>query len=476
MRPLMIAPNWLKKSICMVNSPTIFALSTAPGVGALAISRLSGTLSLAALQQLSGKKDFAPRYATRVFLTDHGAPLDDGIALYFPAPHSFTGEDCVEITLHGGRATTMGMLTALSNITGLRLAEPGEFTRRAFENDKLDLTQAEAIADLNHAETTLQRTQALAQLSGQLRDLYHGWAVRLTTLLAHAEADIDFPDEDLPAGILAAQQHDIQSLATALQNHLSDNRRGERLRDGITIAILGAPNAGKSTLLNALAQRDVAIVTDIAGTTRDVLEVHLDLGGYPVILLDTAGLRETDDTIERIGIRRARERAEQADLKLCLFDSTNLLEDASASPDEATKHMIDGNTIVVLTKCDKADAQKLCLEIDHACIGHEFSQAGQPLLISARTGSGIETLLTAIQNRLANIFHAARDAPTLTRARHRGALEESLAALERAMAAELPELRAEDLRLSLRALGRITGRVDVEDLLDKIFRDFCIGK
>ena len=434
---------------------TIFALSTAPGIGALAIVRLSGPQSLAALQTLSGHTDFTPRHATRVLLKDSGQLLDDGIAIYFAAPNSFTGEDSVEITLHGGRATVQGVLTTLGHMKGLRMAEPGEFTRRAFENNKLDLTQAEAIADLIHAETTLQRQQALSQLSGTLRDLYHGWAERLANLLAHAEADIDFPDEDLPGGIAESLRPRIAELIKELREHLSDNHRGERLRDGIQIAIVGAPNAGKSTLLNRLAQRDVAIVTDIAGTTRDVLEVHLDLSGYPVMLLDTAGLRETVEPIEREGIRRASMRAAEADLKLCLFD-------AGASRDAATEKLVDENAIVVVTKIDITPLP---------CVAGERN-----LSISAETGEGIEGLLTEITQRLENIFYQARDVPSLTRARHRAALEEAVAALQRAEMAELPELLAEDLRLAMRALGRITGRVDIEELLDKIFSEFCIGK
>ncbi len=458
----------------MPNSKTIFALSTAPGVGALAIIRLSGPQSLAAIQKLSGKMEFENRHATRVMLTHPNTreTLDDGIAIYFAAPNSFTGEDCVEITLHGGRATVQGVLSALGEMHDLRLAEPGEFTRRAFENAKLDLTQAEAIADLIHAETSLQRQQALSQLSGTLRDLYHGWAERLASLLAHAEADIDFPDEDLPDGIAATLRPGIENLITEFKQHLSDNRRGERLRDGIQIAILGAPNAGKSTLLNRLAQRDVAIVTDIAGTTRDVLEVHLDLGGYPVTLLDTAGLRETSDIVEREGIRRATARAAESDLKLCLFD-------AGAEPDAETQKLLDKNSIIVITKTDLKSGK-----LDDWQTGNlpVIQSASHPISISAETGAGIENLLAAITKKLETIFSLAREVPSLTRARHRAALMESLSALERAHkngvtpAEAGAELLAEDLRLAMRALGRITGRVDIEDLLDKIFSEFCIGK
>jgi len=449
----------------MTTTSTIFALSTPPGIGALALVRLSGPGALNALQILSDQMNFTPRYATRVQLKQEDQILDDGLAVYFHAPNSFTGEDIVELTLHGGCAVVQGVLSALGTIPGLRLAEPGEFTRRAFENGKVDLTQAEAIADLIHAETVQQRQQALSQLSGMLSDLYQGWAARLTALLAHAEADIDFADEDLPADILAAQQTAIEKLIAELQEHLSDNRRGERLRDGITIAIVGAPNAGKSTLLNALAQRDVAIVTDIAGTTRDVLEVHLDLGGYPVTLLDTAGLRETSDVIESEGIRRARERAARADLKLCLFD-------AGAKPDEATRALVDKDAIVVVTKIDQVPETR-----DKRQEKQDFLHLKSCILfLSAQTGAGISELLQTITQKLETIFHQPREAPSLTRARHRMALENALAALQRSASAQVPELRAEDLRLALRAIGCITGRVDVEDLLDRIFSEFCIGK
>ncbi len=431
---------------------TIFALSTPPGIGALAIVRLSGPHALAALQALSKQKDFTPRMATRTALTDGAKLLDDAIVTYFPAPHSFTGEDIMELTLHGGRAVVQGVLSALGSIEGLRLAAPGEFTRRAFENGKLDLTQAEAVADLIHAETSLQRDQAMQQLGGALSGLYSGWAAALTKILAYGEAEIDFPDEDLPDDISARLRPEIERLITEIQNHLSDNHRGERLRDGVQIAIVGAPNAGKSTLLNALAQRDAAIVTDIAGTTRDAIEVHLDLSGYPVTLIDTAGLRETSDVVEAEGIRRARERAAHADLKLCLFDA------AAAQRDAATEKLIDEDTIIVMTKTDSA------------------MPTTDGIRISAQTGEGINVLLAEITHRLEDIFYSQRNAPSLTRVRHREALQESITALQRATHAALPELIAEDLRLALRAIGRITGRVDVEDLLDKIFKDFCIGK
>ena len=346
---------------------------------------------------------------------------------------------------------------------GLHIAEPGEFTRRAFENGKLDLTEAEAVADLVAAETEAQRRQALRQLSGELGQLYEGWRENLLRALAHLEATIDFPDEGLPATVLDGAATAIESLKGEMNGHLADNRRGERLREGFSIAILGPPNAGKSSLLNALARRDAAITSATAGTTRDVIEVHLDLGGYPAILADTAGLRESGDAIEAEGVRRARARAAEADLKLMVLDATRP-EEASG----AVEALVDAETLVVANKIDLAANEAVSAWADR--VG-----ATPALRISVKTGAGLEALLSRLTDELAQRF-GATGAPLITRARHRAALEECLAALHRFDPAVLPELAAEDLRLATRALGRITGRVDVEDLLDVIFRDFCIGK
>ena len=433
---------------------TIFALATAPGRAGVAVVRVSGPETASALKALAGNDLPRPRFASLRTLRDPrtGEALDDALVLWFPAPRSFTGEDVGELHLHGGRAVVAGVIEALGALPGLRVAEPGEFTRRAFENGKLDLTAAEGLADLVDAETSAQRRQALRQMEGALGRLYEGWRERLTRALAHIEADIDFPDEDLPSGVADAVRPVLEALATEIDDHLADGRRGERLREGLHIAIVGAPNAGKSSLLNALARREAAIVSARAGTTRDVIEVHLDLGGFPVVLADTAGLREAGDEIEEEGIRRALDRAARADVKIAVFDAT-------APLDAATRALIDADTVVVLNKTDLAP---VAADID-------------ALPVSARTGAG----LRALEERLA-AFSADRlagtGAPALTRARHRAALEECRDALARALAAPLPELAAEDVRLASRALGRITGRVDVEDLLDVIFRDFCIGK
>ena len=440
--------------------PTIFAPATAPGRGGVAIVRISGPLAGTALTALTGRPPPAPRTAAfvRLAVPETGEFPDQGLVLWFPAPHSFTGEDVAEFHVHGGRAVIAGVIGALAGLPGLRIAEPGEFSRRGFENGKFDLTAAEAIADLVDADTAAQRRQALRQMEGELGRLYDGWRHRLTRALAHLEADIDFPDEDLPEGVAGMVRPELEALAREIAAHLNDNRRGERLRDGIHIAILGAPNAGKSSLLNLLARREAAIVSERAGTTRDVVEVHLDLGGFPVVLADTAGLREAADEIESEGIRRALDRAANADLKLAVFDATSLPE-----VDAQTLGVVDDQTLVVLNKVDRA--ARLVEEIGGSRAMH----------VSARTGEGLPELLLTLTSAVQERFEAP-SVPALTRARHREALEDCAASLQRAMVAVLPELTAEDVRLASRALGRITGRVDVEDLLDVIFRDFCIGK
>ena len=433
---------------------TIYAPATAAGRAAIAIIRLSGPASGPALRALAGKLPPA-RLARHVRFhdPDSGENLDDGLALWFPAPNSVTGEDVGELHLHGSRGVLAAVMAALSRL-GLRLAEPGEFTRRAFLNGKLDLTQAEAVADLAAAETEAQRRQALRQLDGTLGEIYRGWGERLLRILAHLEAAIDFPDEDLPPAIEAQVAEGSRRLAEEIDSHLADGHRGERLRDGIAVAIVGPPNAGKSSLLNQLARREAAITSPIAGTTRDVIEVAIDLAGFPVVLADTAGLRDGADIIEQEGLRRALKRAEEAELRLFVFDATRP-EDAKGAaawpgPD----------TLLVANKIDLA-------------AGQGTLPAGI-IPVSALTGEGLPVLVAGLASRVGEIYDIA--APVLTRARHREALETALAALRRSLAAGLAELRAEDLRLAWRSLGRITGRVDVEDLLNVIFRDFCLGK
>jgi tRNA modification GTPase len=382
--------------------------------------------------------------------------LDRALVLFFAGPKSFTGEDVAEFHVHGGRAVVASVLSALGAMAGLRAALPGEFTRRAFENGKLDLTEVEGLADLIDAETEGQRRQALRQMEGALGRIYEDWRRRLLKVLAYAEADIDFADEDLPDDLMARLGPEIEDLADAIQNHLRDGHRGERLRDGVEVAIVGPPNVGKSSLLNRLAGREAAIVSEEAGTTRDVLEVRLDLGGVPVTLADTAGLRDAGGAIEKEGIRRARVRAESADLRLVMV-----------APDEA------GLSVDDFTLAREGDFR----------IVNKIDRGGTPFVgthaISALTGEGVAALVEALSERVVALFGAS-EYPLITRARHREGLEACAAALDRAMdglrSGRDSALVAEDLRIAMRALGRITGRVDVEDLLDVVFRDFCIGK
>ncbi|MDR3439598.1 tRNA uridine-5-carboxymethylaminomethyl(34) synthesis GTPase MnmE [Telmatospirillum sp.] len=438
---------------------TIFALASGVGRAGVAVYRLSGPEAGRALESLAGGPLPPARQACRrkLYGTD-GELVDDGLVLWFPAPHSFTGEDVVELQLHGGRAVASAVTEALLDLS-LRPAEPGEFSRRAFEAGKLDLTQAEAIADLVAADTAAQRRQALGQLGGGLGHLYEDWRQRLLRFQAHLEADIDFSDEDLPGGLSEGARDGLAILAAEIDRHLADGGRGERLREGLSVAIVGAPNVGKSSLLNRIAGRDAAIVSSQAGTTRDVIEVHLDLGGYPVVVADTAGLRDTAEVVEEEGVRRARARAESSDVRLVVFDAELLPE-----LDDSSLGLVGEGSLVVVNKGDRA--------------GREIPEtiAGQAvLLVSALDGAGIDAMLTALQARAAAILDGT-GAPAITRARHRVALEEAVAAIGRALAAPLAELAAEDVRMAVRAIGRITGRVDVEDMLDLVFREFCIGK
>jgi tRNA modification GTPase len=449
---------------------TIFAPATAAGRAAVAVLRISGPDARRAVLRLAGGLP-PPRIAQRRRLVDpqSGEALDEGLVLWFPAPRSATGEDVAELHLHGSRAVLAAVMQALARL-GLRLAEPGEFTRRAFLNGKLDLLQAEAIADLAAAETEAQRRQAMRQLGGELGDVYRSWRGRLTRILAHLEAAIDFPDEDLPPEIEDRISGEIEALLAEIERHLADGHRGERLRDGIDVAILGPPNAGKSSLLNRIARRDVAITSPVPGTTRDVIEVAIDLAGYPVVLADTAGLRDSADAIEQEGKRRAVQRAEQAEIRLFVFDIAQPADAAGASA------WPGADTILVANKIDLAPTAETDLSPPAPPVS-ALPISALPisaLPISALTAEGIDRLLTVLGERVAQTYRI--EAPVLTRARHRQALEEAAAALRRSCSAALPELRAEDLRLALRSLGRITGAVDVEDLLDVIFRDFCIGK
>lgn len=444
---------------------TIFALSSAAGRAAIAVVRVSGPAAAQAVRGLTGKELPAPRFARYARLRDpeSGAALDDGVVLWFPAPGSETGEDVAEFQIHGSRATVDAVLEALAKVPGLRSAGAGEFTRRAFDNGKLDLTAVEGLADLINSETEAQRLLALRQLRGELGRLYDGWCCRLMKILAHAEAEIDFPEETAEQSF-GKRDRGIAEIEAEILRHLDDGRRGERTRDGLSVAIVGAPNVGKSSLLNAIARRDVAIVSARAGTTRDVIEVHLDLAGYPVTLADTAGIRASGDEIEIEGVRRAVARAEDADLRLVVFDATRWPETESG-----IIALAGMPSILVLNKIDLAFDS-----VDTALEGSVFE--GRALVpVSAKTGQGLSALMEMLQREAVALLGVSA-APTLTRLRHREALEGCAAALRRSAAAVLPELRAEDLRLAMRELGRITGRVDIEAILDIVFRDFCIGK
>jgi tRNA modification GTPase len=447
----------------MNTEDTIYALASGRGRAGIAVIRLSGLAAGAVLRNLINEDFPIPRHAKRTsFVNSQGDILDDGLALWFPAPASFTGEDVVELHIHGGTAVINVLLEVLSAMPSLRPAEPGEFSRRAFENGKMDLTAAEGLADLIEAETEAQRKQARRQSRGELGRLYDSWRENLIRAQALSEANIDFSDEDIPDDLTDEVRQIITQMLEEIANHLDDAHRGERLRVGLYLVIVGPPNAGKSCLLNRLAKRDAAIVSDIAGTTRDVIDVHLDLGGYPVIAADTAGLRDAQDSIENEGIRRTRESAENADMKLAVFDSGDI-QDASGL-DPLTLELIDTNTLVILNKCDEP----------HNTLPDQVKN--RPVLtLSAKTGEGFDALLVALQ-AMASKLLAGDSGPSLTRHRHRDALNDCVSALKRAKVSGEAELIGEDLRLASSSLGRITGRVDVEDLLDVIFSKFCIGK
>jgi tRNA modification GTPase len=428
---------------------TIFALSSGHGRAGVAVIRVSGPHAAEAVRALSRSELPVPRMASLRQLSDgDGNPLDQALVLWFPVPGSFTGEDSAEFQVHGGRAVVDAVLAALAEVEGCRPAEPGEFTRRAVENGKLDLTEAEALADLIDAETEAQRKQAVRQYGGSLFELYEGWRSRLIRAAAWAEAAIDFADEDIPPHVLAQSRAQVLEIADEMAAHLNDARRGEILRDGFYLTVIGPPNSGKSSLVNALARRDVAIVSDTPGTTRDVLEVHLNLGGYPVIVADTAGLREAGDAIELEGIRRARARAKEADAVLLLLDPT--------SDDPHFVNSLDEEP--TLTVWNKTDLQR---------------QPG--LTISVRTGEGMDLLLERLTGLVRDRLRSADNAP-LTRERHRSNLRTAEAALRQSAGQSEPELIAEELRAALLVLGRLTGRVDVEEVLGAVFRDFCVGK
>lgn len=457
---------------------TIFALSSGRPPSAVAVIRISGPRARIALETMIGRVP-EPRRAAFARVRDPrtGDVIDEALAMWFPGPRSELGEDMAELQVHGGPAVIAAVSTALGRLDGFRPAEAGEFTRRAFENGKLDLTAVEGLADLIYAETEAQRRQAYRQLKGLLGEQAESWRRRLLEALALVEAQIDFVDEaDVPEDLVGPALEAARQLQADIGRALRDASRGERLRDGLVVAIAGPPNAGKSTLLNRLARREAAIVSPHAGTTRDVIEVHLDLDGYPMTLLDTAGIRETTDPVEIEGVRRARERASQADLVLWIEDGT----EPGKSEGEASGGSLPGAGMpmvwTVRNKIDLIDsAQK---RSGTSGVGSRSTGAVQEFTLSAATGEGIDALVDEL-GAFARDYFASGEPPLLTRQRHRRMLEDTVAALQRAVEEGVSgreEIVADELRIAARALGRLTGRVDVEDILDVIFRDFCIGK
>lgn len=445
-------------------SDTIFAPATAAGRAAVAVVRVSGPATLRVVEALSGKPPKARMAALRT-LRYGGVDLDEALVLRFEGPASYTGEDSAEFHVHGGRAVVEALLAALSDL-GLRLAEPGEFTRRAFENGKLDLAQAEGVADLIDAETEAQRKQALGQVDGALSQRYDRWRDLLLHSLAMLEAAVDFPDEDLPEEVAERARPALRTLSAELDAALADVSRGRRVRDGFRIALVGAPNAGKSTLLNGLVERDAAIVTDTPGTTRDVIEVPLVLGGYKVLVADTAGIRETADAIEAEGVRRARAWAEEADLRLWVVDGFHVKH--TVKLEEAVR---PGDWLV-LNKADIADASVLD-EVEAKWAGEGL----KVLRLSAQSAYAVSEVREALSGHVADALSGA-EFPAATRLRHAERLTEAQGYLSRALSEvglEV-ELAAEDVRLAARALEKITGRVDPEDVLGRVFSTFCIGK
>jgi tRNA modification GTPase len=454
-----------------MNRPTIFALSSGQPPAAIAVVRICGPQTRVALEKLMGGLP-EPRRATLARVRDpaSGEVIDEALALWFPGPRSETGEDMAELQLHGGRAIVAAVLEALGKIEGCRPAEPGEFTRRAFANGRLDLTAVEGLADLIAADTAAQRRQAFRQLKGLIGDRAEVWRRQIIEALALVEVRIDFSDEaDVPENLIAPALHAAQQLRDEIAAKLAGGGHAERLRDGLVVAIAGPPNAGKSTLLNRLARREAAIVSPYPGTTRDVIEVHLDLAGYPLTLLDTAGIRDSTDPVEQEGVRRARARAEAADLVLWVSDTSA----SGKTADDADKMIGKSINWMVNNKTDLA-GDKLW-KVSESQFGRGTKRS---FAISAATGMGVDGLVEALR-AFASDFFASTEAPVTTRARHRAALERTVAALDRAAGegeSGREEIVAEELRLAATELGRLTGRVDVEDILDVIFRDFCIGK
>ena len=442
---------------------TIYALSSGPGISGVAVIRVSGKNTAEVIKQLTRSKLPAPRVATLKKFNKNGGKelIDEGVILWFPAPNSYTGEDLAEFHVHGSRAVIKAMQSSIAKIKNCRLAEPGEFTKRAFQNGRINLLKAESIADLISAETEIQRKQALKIMSGKSSDKFNLWREKLLKILSHVEAKIDFPDEDFPKNIFKQIQKTSYEVLNEIKKTLNDQKVGERIREGFKIAIVGPPNSGKSSLLNYLSKRDAAIVSEIAGTTRDVIETHLNLDGYPVIISDTAGIRSSKNEIEKKGIKIALKRAEDADLKLIIMSAKNV--DFTG----VLKNLLSKNAILVLNKSDllKEKLNSKFKRFDH-------------VLISIKKDSNLNKLIKKIKTKLKNKFTTTEDI-LITRERHRQNLINCVQHLEKFQkkkSAQDFDKAAEDLRLATRHLGMIVGKVDVEELLSSIFNDFCIGK
>ncbi|MDC0853657.1 tRNA uridine-5-carboxymethylaminomethyl(34) synthesis GTPase MnmE [Candidatus Pelagibacter sp.] len=442
---------------------TIFALSSGPGVAGVAIIRISGENTKNIIRSLTIKELPKPRVATlrKINKINTSELIDEGIILWFPGPESYTGEDMAEIQVHGSKAVIDALHSSISNVENCRLAEPGEFTKLAFQNGKINLLQAESVADLISSETEIQRQQAIKIMNGKSSDQFNFLREKLLKILSHVEAKIDFPDEDLPNDILKEIKKSSNEVLKNIEKILDDQKVGERIREGFKIAIVGPTNAGKSSLLNHLSNRDVAIVSEIAGTTRDVIETHLNIDGYPVIVSDTAGIRESKNEIEKKGIKLSLNRAEEADLKLVVVDAKNL------DFTDVLKGLLDQNAILVINKSDLLDG-----EIDSKIkkLNH--------VLISIKESLNIDKLIIKIKNNLKNKFITSDDI-LITRERHRQHLKQCLEHLKnfnKKNEVEDFDKAAEDLRLATRHLGMIVGKVDVEEILGSIFNDFCIGK
>ncbi|KAM9460941.1 5-taurinomethyluridine-[tRNA] synthase subunit GTPB3, mitochondrial isoform 1-T1 [Clarias gariepinus] len=496
--PVVSAQACRVRPLCSSSSPvavpgcedTIFALSSGRGRCGVAVVRVSGAGAAGALRGLTGLKHaLVPRTALLRSITHPTSHelLDRGLVLWFPGPHSFTGEDSAEFHIHGGPAVINGVLQALGSLPGLRPAEAGEFTRRAFHAGKLDLTEVEGLGDLIHAETEGQRRQALRQMAGDLSRLYNDWSHQLKHCLAHMEAFIDFSEDELiEDGVLNQVDTAVSKLQVQIQKHLSDERRGERLRSGVQVVIAGSTNAGKSSLFNLLCQRPAAIVSPIAGTTRDVVETPLDIGGFPVLLSDTAGLRETDDSVEREGVQRALKRVDEADLTLVVVDSTQLPQEPqmvpgflndyldNVLPKETQDHV--QQRLLILNKSDLLPTEHVRL------IQRALSDAvtvASVSILSCSTREGLAEFLKLLHERVKTMCaDPLVGSPSLTQTRHRTNLQKSIEALRQYHKYRDVDLAlaAEGLRLGLVCLGRITGKVGTEEILDVIFRDFCIGK